>query len=517
MQDPQLLPRLVPELPAKPQRTFSWSKFNPFGPKAPYENVWVQPAGYSARKKKMAEEAARVKALKLCPWAENNGSDWETVLKELTNEAKTVPKESKEIKFDFGASQLPDVESLKLDLNIGGKQILSKKRSEDDDLTIFTTNNSVAPTIHTNEPVDKESTPFYHSNTFSVSTKPSPHSSSSSLILTTVSRPEVKLNCASKTVYSVKRTKPESTLMQKFTALNNTVNSRGQTIFAEKVDGKFYLWASHHSAKAAQPDKYWFYVVRHSVVSPDGDLIALIFAELTPVTGWKYDPEMHYKGQFYITKVKPMTKKQAFDSETQENPPRADKLIYINKRTGLLPMLEVHSGQAFVSYKDPVLNYNLTYVDWDNQKLWEICHVVPYKSPDWNASQTRPIPILFNGGMYLIESTQIVKFHVSFKGDTCKLISMRKWKYDKPLVSRAILWADHLDAKHVVLHHSQGYHIYDMEKQQHVEANMDKERPYLWSLVDGKVHKFGYTQGLLDKIEQCVAKRKLQAGDKVEF
>ncbi|KAG5361938.1 hypothetical protein CJU90_3409 [Yarrowia sp. C11] len=562
MQTPQLLPRLVPDLSPKVSRKGIWPLFSSGGAqKEPKKkNHWIDNSTYPFRSKKtMVEQAAREKALKLCPWAfseKDDSEQWPKIAQNLTKIASMSAKASKvagdDIKFDFREHEIGEIPGLLDELELlsitdsedesevngtdtNGTTVttddtattngnattngtaVTTNGTEEQDPKMFHTNISLAPTIHTNELVNKESTPFYHSETLSLPTRP-PQGSTSSLVLTTVSRPEVRLNCASQTVYSVRNAKAESTTpMQDFTALNNTVNSRGQTIFTEKRDGRYYLWATHHSNKANDPDKYWFYVVRTSFVDPDGELTAVVFAELTPKTGWVYDPDMHYKGHFYLVKVKPMTEKRAFDSNTQANPPRANSLIFVNKLAGHLPMLEFHSGQPFVSYKDPSRNYHLHWVDWERQKLWQICHIKPFQGPGWNAAQTRPIPILFNGGMYLIESSQIIKCYFTYQGDVPRLVSMRRWTYDQPLASKAILWADHLGAKHVVLHHLEGYHIYDLEKKQHYESSINKDRPSLWSLVDGKIHKFGYTQSLLDKIEASVARRKLQAGDRVDF
>ncbi|KAG5367151.1 hypothetical protein CJU89_1604 [Yarrowia sp. B02] len=504
MQTPQLLPRLVTEEPPKPSRSlFSFlrakNKRTNFAPEA--------------ERKSMAE-TAKDDALRLCPWASDDKSSWSRVLKSLNRLASEEHVLSgDEIKFDFDDPDLLESDKYLLEK----LESLQVQPEASDTESVFQTTLSLAPTIHTNELVT-ESKPFYHSCTLSLPTKPSPQSSSSSLLLTTVSRPEVRLNCSSQTVYSVRNAKAESTTpMQDFLALNNTVNSKGQTIFTEKRDGKYYMWATHHSNRANDPEKYWFYVVRTSFVGTDDELTAVIFAELTPKTGWVYDADMHYKGHFYLVKVKPMSEKRAFDSSMQANPPRAHSMIFVNKIQGHLPMFEFHSGQPFVSYKDPKLNYHLHWVDWEHQRLWQICSIKPFHSPNWNASQTRPIPILFNGGLYLIESSQIVKCYLSYDGDVPRLVSMRKWSYDTPLASKAILWADHIDAKHVVLHHSEGYHVYDLEKKQHYESLLNKDRPSLWSLVDGKIHKFGYTQTLLDKIEASVARRKLQVGDRVDF
>lgn len=562
MQTPQVLPRLVTDLPPKACRKSFWRFFWHNETKKPCQtNVWIDNSGQPLLSKKdMAEIAARHKALKLCPWASQDQDDpasWLKIARNLKRIARVSAKASKvagdDIKFDFREHEIgeipglldelellalsDDLDSVNGDTNtedLDGEAVtedVNDKINGDTPVTttngttnphvdpnMFYTSVTLAPRSHTNQLVDTESKPFYHSSTFSLPTRPSPQGSNSSLILTTVSRPEVRLDCASQTVYSARHAKTEkSTSMQNFTALNNTVNSRGQTIFTDKRDGKYYLWATHHSTRANDPDKYWFYVVRASFVSPDGELTAVIFAELTPKTGWVYDPDMHYRGHFYLVKVKPMSAKQAFDSETQANPPRAHAMIFVNKIQDHLPSLEIHSNQQFISYKDRGLNYHLHWVDWDNQKLWQLCHIKPFQSPPWNASQTRPIPILFNGGMYLIESSQIVKCYFIYEGVIPRLVSMRRWTYDQPLASKAILWADHLDAKHVVLHHSEGYHIYDLEKQQHYESSISKDRASLWSLLDGKVLQFGYTQTLLDKVEASVAKKKLQAGEKVEF
>lgn len=511
----------------------------------------------------MGELPARDNALKLCPWASdplNTEASWLKVGKSLAKIASVPVTEATvsgdDIKFDFRDNESNDIPGLIDELEflelpdsetesdtvgdeVDGNTDNSVDASFDDTVNgtvdgvttngtvsktantrsiIFETTDSLAPKIHTNELVNVVSTPFYHSHTLSLPTKPPTPSTNSNLTITTVSRPEVRLNCVSQTVYSVRNKKAEnSTSMQQFVALNNNVNSKGQTIFTEKKDGRYYLWATHHSSRANDPEKYWFYVVRALYVDPEGELTAVIFAELTPKTGWVYDPDMHYKGHFYLARVKPMSEKQALDSKTHANPPRADKMIFINKMHRHIPMLEIHSGQQFISYKDPALNYHLHWVDWDSRRLWQICHIKPFQGAKWKASQTRPIPILFNGGMYLIESSQVIKCYFTYDGDVPRLVSMRKWKYDQPLASKAILWADHLDAKHVVLRHSEGYHMYNLETQQHYESSINKDRPSLWSLVDGKIHKFGYTQSLLDKIEASVAKRKLQAGDKVDF
>lgn len=577
MHAPQLLPRLVTDVSPKSSRKSLWAFLRTssrFHRNRSFEDtIWVESYRRRARSRRtMGDIAARDDALKLCPWASdhlNTESSWLKVGKSLTKIASVPVTEATvtgdDIKFDFRDTESNDIPGLIEDLDflnlsdtesetdtvgdgienadkdsvdsVSDKSKDSVNETNNDTVngtlttngtatktdlstrsTVFETTNSLAPKIHTNELVNVESTPFYHSHTLSLPTKPPTPNTNNNLIITTVSKPEVRLDCASQTVYSVRNRKAENTTsMQEFVALNNHVNSKGQTIFTEKQEGRYYLWATHHSSRANDPEKYWFYVVRASYVDTDGDLTAVIFAELTPKSGWVYDPEMHYKGQFYLAKIKPMTEKQAFDSANLANPPRADKMIFIKKMPRHLPMLEIHSGQQFISYKDKSLNYHLHWVDWESRRLWQICHIKPFQGANWKASQTRPIPILFNGGMYLIESSQIIKCYFTYDGDVPRLVSMRRWEYDQPLASKAILWADHLDAKHVVLHHTEGYHMYNLETQQHYESSINKDRPSLWSLVDGKIHKFGYTQNLLDKIEASVAKRKLQAGDRVEF
>lgn len=111
----------------------------------------------------------------------------------------------------------------------------------------------------------------------------------------------------------------------------------------------------------------------------------------------------------------------------------------------------------------------------------------------------------------------MIKCHLVFEGEDARPIKIEQWTYDTPLESRAIRWADHIDARHVVLHHTKGYHVYDLEEKTHHEVVLNADRPSLWSFLDGKIHRFGFTQHLLDKIDNSVCRKKLQVGDRVEF
>lgn len=410
MQLPQLIPRLVTE--TRPNS--NWTLTNWFSLRR--ANSIPDPYGRRQRqiriKEIMAEVEVREAALKLCPWASSEDGQWKGVTGQLQKLATRIVSREP-IKFNFSPSTdyLGAIEGLGADISkitiagvtdpdqtTNGETDTEKTEGDDKQPVVLTTSQSLAPTNHTNELVASDSTPFYHSHTLTLPTKPAPQSANGGLVLSTVSRSEIRLNCCSQTVHSVKSTKAESSPMQDFHALNNTVNSKGQTVFTEKKDGKYYIWATHHSTTANDPEKYWFYVVRNTYVGPDGHLTAVIFAELTPRSGWVYDPDMHYKGHFYLAKIKPMAEKKALDHATHLNPPRANRNIFIPKRKACLPMLEIHSGEPFVFYKNKQLDYYLSWVDWENQKLWSMCHVTPLHSPQWNASQTRPIPILFNGG-----------------------------------------------------------------------------------------------------------------------